>query len=244
MEEVLQNLVNLQYIDSRIDDIARLRGDLPEEIADIEMDLARLEGKLRGLRQEEINLKKELHILDGDIAEAKALVDKYEKQQMSVRNNREYDALTKEIESQKQRISNALSRLDEIEIILEDVIRAEEDTRIQVEDIQDVLIRKQEELTLLKKRTKDEEDALLDKRDEACKQLGDRYLRNYERLRTGYKNGLVVVPMISGACMGMMLPAQIQVDVRKRNKIIVDENTGRIVVDQSFFEKAEREFKL
>jgi predicted nucleic acid-binding Zn-ribbon protein len=244
MEEVLQQLANLQFIDSRIDDIARLRGDLPEEIADIEMDLARLENKLKNLRQEETALKKELHVLDGDINEAKALVDKYEKQQLSVRNNREYDALTKEIEAQKQRIGNALSRLDEIEIVLEDTIRAEEDTRIQFEDVQDILIRKQEELIHLKKQTKTEEDSLLAKRDEACKQLGTRYLRNYERLRAGYKNGLVVVPMVSGACMGMMLPAQIQVDVRKRSKIIIDENTGRIVVDQSFFETAEREFQL
>lgn len=244
MEETLQQLVNLQFIDSRIDDIARLRGDLPEEIADIEMDLARLENKLKNLHQEEVSLKKELHLLDGDIKEAKALVEKYEKQQLSVRNNREYDALTKEIESQKQRVSNALSRLDEIEIVLEDTVRAEEDTRIQFEDIEDVLDRKKEELVRLKAQTKAEEDALLVKRDTACKQLGDRYLRNYERLRNGYKNGLVVVPMISGACLGMMLPAQIQVDVRKRNKIIVDENTGRIVVDQSFFDKAEKEFQL
>ena len=89
MEEVLQNLANLQYIDSRIDEIARMRGDLPEEIADIEMDIARLENKTKNLSQEGLDLKKELSLLNGDVEEAKLLVDKYEKQQLSVRNNRE-----------------------------------------------------------------------------------------------------------------------------------------------------------
>jgi uncharacterized protein len=244
MEDVLQHLANLQYIDSRIDEIARMRGDLPEEIADIEMELARFENKVKNLRAEETALRKELKMLDGDIVEAKALVDKYEKQQLSVRNNREYDALSKEIESQKQRVSNALSRLDDIEIVLDETVKNEDHYSRELEDMQDLLVRKQEELTHLKKQTKEEEDALLKKRAEACKKVGDRYLRNYERLRGGYKNGLVVVPMVSGACMGMKLPAQIQVDVRKKNRIIVDENSGRIVIDQSFFDVAEREFQL
>jgi len=244
MEDILQHLANLQFIDSRIDEIARMRGDLPEEIADIEMDLGRIENKVKHLRAEETSLRKELKMLDGDIVEAKALVEKYEKQQLSVRNNREYDALSKEIESQKQRVSNALSRLDDIEIVLDVTVKNEEHYRLELEDMQDLLVRKKHELTHLKKQTKEEEEALMQTRNAACKKLGDRYLRNYERLRGGFKNGLVVVPMVSGASMGMMLPAQIQVDVRKKNRVIIDENSGRIVIDQSFFDNAEREFKL
>jgi len=244
MEDILQHLANLQFIDSRIDEIARMRGDLPEEIADIEMDLGRIENKVKHLRAEETSLRKELKMLDGDIVEAKALVEKYEKQQLSVRNNREYDALSKEIESQKQRVSNALSRLDDIEIVLDETVKNEEHYRLELEDMQDLLVRKKHELTHLKKQTKEEEEALMQTRNAACKKLGDRYLRNYERLRGGFKNGLVVVPMVSGASMGMMLPAQIQVDVRKKNRVIIDENSGRIVIDQSFFDNAEREFKL
>lgn len=244
MEDILQHLANLQFIDSRIDEIARMRGDLPEEIADIEMDLARVENKVKHLRAEETSLRTELNMLDGDIIEAKALVDKYEKQQLAVRNNREYDALSKEIESQKQRVSNALSRLDDIEIVLDETVKNEEHYRLELEDMQDLLARKQHELTHLKKQTKEEEEALMKTRNEACTKLGVRYLKNYERLRGGFKNGLVVVPMVSGASMGMMLPAQIQVEVRKKNRVIIDENSGRIVLDQSFFENAEREFKL
>ncbi|NCQ11393.1 MAG: hypothetical protein GW809_04445, partial [Bacteroidetes bacterium] len=221
-----------------------MRGDLPEEIADIEMDLGRIENKVKHLRAEETSLRKELKMLDGDIVEAKALVEKYEKQQLSVRNNREYDALSKEIESQKQRVSNALSRLDDIEIVLDETVKNEEHYALELEDMQDLLVRKKHELTHLKKQTKEEEEALMQTRNAACKKLGDRYLRNYERLRGGFKNGLVVVPMVSGASMGMMLPAQIQVDVRKKNRLIIDENSGRIVIDQSFFDNAEREFNL
>jgi predicted nucleic acid-binding Zn-ribbon protein len=244
MEDILQHLANLQFIDSRIDEIARMRGDLPEEIADIEMDLGRIENKVKHLRAEETSLRKELKMLDGDIVEAKALVEKYEKQQLAVRNNREYDALSKEIESQKQRVSNALSRLDDIEIVLDETVKNEEHYALELEDMQDLLVRKKHELTHLKKQTKEEEEALMQTRNGACKKLGDRYLRNYERLRGGFKNGLVVVPMVSGASMGMMLPAQIQVDVRKKNRVIIDENSGRIVIDQSFFDNAERIFKL
>ena len=244
MEDILQHLANLQFIDSRIDEIARMRGDLPEEIADIEMDLGRIENKVKHLRAEETSLRKELKMLDGDIVEAKALVEKYEKQQLSVRNNREYDALSKEIESQKQRVSNALSRLDDIEIVLDETVKNEEHYRLELEDMQDLLVRKKHELTHLKKQTKEEEEALMQTRNAACKKLGDRYLRNYERFRGGFKNGLVVVPLVSGSSMGMMLPAQIQVDVRKKNRVIIDENSGRIVIDQSFFDNAEREFKL
>lgn len=243
MEDVLQNLANLQYIDSRIDEIARLRGDLPEEIADIEMDIARLEKRLKNLQQESIDLKKEGKILKGDVDEAKLLVDKYEKQQMTVRNNREYDALTKEINSQKQRIENALSRLDEIEILLVENERQTLETQNALAETKAILAQKEEELSKLKEQTKAEEAALLKKREEAAKKVGERYLRNYERLRRGYKNGMVVVPMERGACLGMMLTPQVQAEVRKKNRIIIDESSGRIVVDASFFEKAEKEFK-
>ena len=137
-----------------------------------------------------------------------------------------------------------MSRLDEISILVEENERNQEDAQHAFSETNDVLINKKTELDKLKEHTKAEEAALMKKRDAAKKHVGDRYLRNYERLRQGYKNGLVVVPMVSGACLGMMLPAQMQVEVRKRSKIIIDENSGRIVIDQSFFDTAEKEFKM
>ena len=102
MKEVLQQLANLQYIDSRIDELKQLRGDLPEDILDVETDIARLEAKQAKLEQEDKDLSVELNQLELDITSSTEKVSKYEEQQLTVRNNREYDALTKEIEVQKQ----------------------------------------------------------------------------------------------------------------------------------------------
>lgn len=243
MEEVLQNLVNLQYIDSIIDEIRCLRGDLPEEILDIETDVARLEAKHKQLVEEDKNLKLETNQLLGDVEEANGLIEKYEKQQMSVRNNREYDALTKEVESQKQRVENAKSRLEEISLLLEENVISTERTANNLAEIKAVLNEKKENLNLVIAETEAEEKALLERREIATKAVTDRYLRSYQRLRTGYKNGLAVVAMDRGACLGIALPPQTQVEVRRRNKIIIDEHSGRIVVDKSFFTEAAQAFK-
>lgn len=243
MEEVLQNLANLQFIDSRIDEITRLRGDLPEEILDIETDIKRLEARLNKLEEQEKQLKMESAQLEGDIEEANALVEKYEKQQMTVRNNREYDALTKEIESQKQRVENSNSRLEEIKILVDQGADHQSEAKKRLQETIEILERKKDELGDVQEDTRQEENALLKKREEAASNLSERYRRSYERLRNGFNNGLAVVPMERGACLGMALPPQTQVEVRHKNKIIIDENSGRIVVDQSFFDKAAELFK-
>ena len=115
MQEVLQQLANLQYIDSRIDEIRQLRGDLPEEVLDIETNINRHEAKINQLEEEAKNLTAEKKKLELEIKASEEKTEKYEEQQLTVRNNREYDALTKEIEAQKQFVENAISRIDEIE---------------------------------------------------------------------------------------------------------------------------------
>jgi predicted nucleic acid-binding Zn-ribbon protein len=240
MEEVLQNLANLQYIDSRIDEITRLRGDLPEEILDIETDISRLEAKINKINEDQINLKKEEDELKLEIEEANGLVDKYEKQQMAVRNNREYDALTKEIESQKQKVENAKSRLEEIVILNQENEKTLEDSIKEKEEIEKTLVDKKADLKEVIKRTEEEENALRKKRNKAAEELSERYLKSYQRLRDGLTNGMAVVPMERGSCLGMMLPPQTQMEVRRKNKIIIDENSGRIVVDKSFFDEAKK----
>ncbi|HKJ46492.1 MAG TPA: hypothetical protein VJ991_11755 [Balneolales bacterium] len=240
MEEVLQNLANLQYIDSRIDEITRLRGDLPEEILDIETDISRLEAKINKIKEDQKNLKKEEDELKLEIEEANGLVDKYEKQQMAVRNNREYDALTKEIESQKQKVENAKSRLEEIVILNQENEKILEDSIKEKEEIENTLVDKRADLKEVIKRTEEEENVLRKKRNKAAEELSERYLKSYQRLRNGLTNGMAVVPMERGSCLGMMLPPQTQMEVRRKNKIIIDENSGRIVVDKSFFDEAKK----
>jgi predicted nucleic acid-binding Zn-ribbon protein len=240
MEDVLQNLANLQFIDSRIDEITRLRGDLPEEILDIETDISRLEAKINKINEDQVNLKKEEDELKLEIEEANGLVDKYEKQQMAVRNNREYDALTKEIESQKQKVENAKSRLEEIVILNQENEKILEDSIKEKEEIEKSLVDKKADLKEVIKRTEEEENALRKKRNKAAEELSERYLKSYQRLRDGLTNGMAVVPMERGSCLGMMLPPQTQMEVRRKNKIIIDENSGRIVVDKSFFDEAKK----
>lgn len=244
MEEVLQQLANLQYIDSRIDELKQLRGDLPEEVLDIETDINRYEAKLNQLEEEEKNLQVEKDNLDLEVKDAQNKMDKYEEQQLSVRNNREYDALTKEIESQKQVIENAESRKEEVEKRLEEIEPEKEEIQKELEKTQKLHEEKKKNLDKVVKETEEEEQMLIDKRESVEENIDDRYLRSYKRLRNGLSNGLAVVPMERGAALGMALPPQTQVEVRRKNKIIIDENSGRIVVDPAFFENAKEQLSL
>ncbi len=244
MKEALQQLANLQYIDSRIDELKQLRGDLPEEIMDIETDIARKEAKLSKLVQEEQDLVVENDKLNLDIKSSEEKIKKYEDQQLTVRNNREYDALTKEIEAQKQAMEAATVRLAEIKKRLEDIVPEIEAAKEKFELIQKELEVKSSSLESVTKSTEDEEQLLLAKRKEVEKQVDPRYLRSYNRLRAGLTNGIAVVAMDRGAAFGMALPPQRQVEVRRKNKIIIDESSGRIVVDQSFFDEAKKQLSI
>ncbi len=244
MVEVLQNLTNLQYIDNRIDELKRLRGDLPEEILDIETEVTRLETRIKRSKAEIKELAVEQSNLELEISEADSLVEKYEDQQLMVRNNREYDALTKEIESQKQIKENAQFRLEEIALQTAELEKSMEENEASLEETRNLLNKKQENLEKLIESTQKEEEALINKRKEAVQNLDSRYLRSYERLRKGLNNGMAVVAMEKGSSLGMMLPPQTQVEVRRKNKIIFDENSGRIVVDPSFFEEARKQLNI
>lgn len=244
MVEVLQNLTNLQFIDNRIDELKRMRGDLPEEILDIETEIARIETRIKRSEAESKELAVEKAGLELEITESEGLVAKYEDQQLSVRNNREYDALTKEIEVQKQIRENAQSRLEEIALQSVEVGRVVEESKAKLEETKALLEGKKENLDKLIASTRKEEEELLDKREEAAKNLESRYLRSYERLRKGLQNGMAVVAMEKGSSLGMMLPPQVQVEVRRKNKIIFDENSGRIVVDPTFFDEAKKQLNI
>lgn len=244
MKEILQQLANLQYIDSRIDEIKQLRGDLPEEILDIKTDIARGEAKLNRLQQEEKDLLVEFDNLKLEISSSEEKVKKYEDQQLTVRNNREYDALTKEIEAQKQIIENANARIIEVEKRSEAIgpeVAAAEQSLKETKALFDV---KQNSLEQVMKSTEEEEKLLVSKRDDLEKKVDPRYIRNYNRLRNGLQNGIAVVAMDRGAAFGMALPPQTQVEVRRMNKVIIDENSGRIVVDQTFFDNAKKNLSL
>ena len=244
MKEVLQQLANLQYIDSRIDELKQLRGDLPEDILDIETDIARLEAKQAKLEQEDKNLSVELNQLELDITSSTEKAKKYEEQQLSVRNNREYDALTKEIEVQKQVVDKAHLRIEEAKKRKELVVPEKVIIDEKLDDVRADLDKMKANLDSVMSSTQEEEDQLIIAREEVVKNIEPRYLRNYNRLRDGLNNGIAVVAMDRGAAFGMSLPPQTQVEVRRKNKIIFDENSGRIVVDKAFFDKAKEQLSF
>jgi predicted nucleic acid-binding Zn-ribbon protein len=244
MKEVLQQLANLQYIDSRIDELKQLRGDLPEDIMDVETDIVRLEAKQAKLEQEDKDLSVELNQLELDITSSTEKAAKYEEQQLSVRNNREYDALTKEIEVQKQVVEKAHVRIEQAAKRKEMVAPEKAEIDAQLEEVQAKLAEMKTNLDSVMSSTEEEETMLLEKRDEVVKNIDQRYLRNYNRLRDGLTNGIAVVAMDRGAAFGMTLPPQTQVEVRRMNKIIFDESSGRIVIDKSFFDKAKEQLSF
>ena len=225
--------------------LSRLRGDLPEEILELEHENrpCYIHYQQVGSPRRWNSLRSE-KIWNLDLQDSAALIEKYETQQMTVRNNASTMRSPKRIESQKQATDNGRSRLEEIAIILEESSRKMTDLKAELADLEETYTSKKSNLTELWKKTRNEEDELLKVREEAKAKVDTRYLRSYERLRNGLHNGIAVVAMEKGACLGMMLPPQVQNEVRKMNKVIIDENSGRIVIDPEFFENARAQFKF
>lgn len=235
--EQLRALIRLQHIDNRIDRIKKLRGDLPEEIEDLEDEQAGLQTRLDNYEEELKEAKVAKRQGDVDIKEAEGLIKKYEEQQLQVRNNREYDALTKEIETQKERIAEARESIERAEKTIAANESAVADTEGQLDDLNSILEEKHEKLSEVVADTEAEESALEEVRDEAKEEVDDRYITAYSKLRDRLRDGRAVVPLRRGAAAGFAVPPQRQVEIRKRKRVIVCEHTGRIIVDKELYEE-------
>lgn len=239
--EQLRALVRLQHIDNRIDRIQKLRGDLPDEVRDLEDEIAGLQTRIDRLEQEQKESRVQQKEAELDIQEGENKIEKYEKQQLEVRNNREYDALTKEIETQKKRISDAESTLKTLKERDEENEDKMEEAEEKLDRLEDMLEEKEEELEQVIKETEKEQNKLQEKRDEAKEAVESRYLKAYDKLRERMRDGRAVVPLERGAAAGYAVPPQRQVEIRQRNHIIVSEHTGRIIVDADLFEEVDQE---
>lgn len=233
--EQLRALIRLQHIDSRIDQIEKLRGDLPEEIRDLDDEKEGLETRIEKYKQEEQENEAAKLQADKDIKESELLIKRYEEQQLQVRNNREYDALTKEIEAQKQRIEDSQKRTQEIEDNEESHKLAIEAAEARLKELDELLETKREDLKEVLDDTKQEQAALEDRRSEAEEEVDARYLRAYKRLRRRLRDGRAVVPLERGAAAGFAVPPQRQVEIRQGNRIVACEHTGRIIVDSDLY---------
>ncbi len=237
----LHALTRLQHIDSRLDQLHKLRGDLPEEINDLDDERAGLLTRIENIKQEQSDTDEGRSRAQRDIKEAEALIKKYDEQQTQVRNNREYDALTKEIEAQKQRITDATILLESTEDSADEQARAVEEAKQRLEELEALIQTKRTELEDVLEETKQEEEELKARRAEAREQVDKRYLRAYDRLRQRVRDGRAVVQLERGAAAGFSVPPQRQVEIRQRNRVVACEHTGRIIVDPELYEEAEKE---
>jgi uncharacterized protein len=233
IEKKLRALINLQQIDSQIDKIRIIRGELPLEVQDLEDEIAGVQTRIE-------NYTAEVNSLDEAIAEKKnaikqcgVLIKKYDTQQMNVRNNREYESLSKEIEFQNLEIQLCEKRIKEFKLSLESKKESIEKSQKQLDERQHDLDVKNAELSDIVTETEKEESLLQAKSVENQKIIEDRLLTAYKKIRKNARNGLAVVVIERDACGGCFnkIPPQRQLDIRMHKKIIVCEYCGRILVD-------------
>lgn len=223
VEEKLQHLYELQRIDTEVDKIRTLRGELPLEVQDLEDEIAGLETRLENLKNEISEADKSVAAKKQEITKSEELIKKYTEQLDNVRNNREYDALTKEVEFQKleielqnKRIREAQKTKAEKEVNLEISSKQYEEKKIDLDA-------KKAELNDIIAETHKDEEALTQKSEELSKNIEDRLLTAYRKIRSNARNGLAVVTVDRDACGGCFnkIPPQRQLDIRSRKKIIV-----------------------
>ncbi|WP_113925550.1 zinc ribbon domain-containing protein [Cognataquiflexum aquatile] len=226
----LEALLNLQKIDSRLDSIFKVRGALPEEVQDLEDEIAGYETRLQKFHTDTVALEDDIKRFKDNIKESEKLIKKYQEQQMNVRNNREYDAITKELELQDLEIQVSKKKIGEAQAKIE--FKSNEVNELQeiLKERQKDLNNKKDELGTIVSESENDESKLKSEREKAVKKIEDRLIKSYSKIRTNAKNGLAVVMVKRGACGGCfnVVPPQRQADIREKKKIIVCEHCGRV----------------
>ncbi len=228
--EKLDQLVTFQQLDSSIDEIRILRGELPLEVQDLEDEVEGLTTRLENF-QNEVDEKKEDISRQNEVKkEADLLIKKYEKDQMKVRNNREFDSINKELEYQKLEIELADKKINEAEMFIDDQKANVSGTKSRIKEKKAILKEKKSELDDIIKKTEKDEEKLERKKTKIKKQIEERLIFAYERIRSNSRNGLAVVEINRGACGGCFnkVTPQQEMEVKNKKKIIVCEHCGRI----------------
>ena len=233
IEKKLKALYDLQLVSSKIDKIKILRGELPLEVQDLEDEIVGLQTRITKFDTEISEISAEIEKRKKDIVDFTALIEKYKSQIDNVRNNREFDHLTKEVEYQTLEIELCKKNIKEYEVAI-DVKKADQAKSKEVlEDRTADLNEKKEELEEIVSETRQEEEKLREEVKEIEKLIEDRLLQAFKRIRKNARNGLAVVYVQRDACGGCFnkIPPQRQLDIRLRKKIIVCEHCGRILID-------------
>lgn len=240
--EKLNALLELQAIDSQLDELRKLRGDLPEEVKDLEDEVIGIETRLKRFKSDIESLQAEIAKHKLNKKDSEKLIAKYKEQQMNVRNNREFDAISKELEGQELEIQLSDRRIRDAEFKIKD--KEDELTKVQIQlDARKIALdAKKKELDKLIAESQEDEQRLLKESDKKANKIEERLLNAYQRIRGNAKNGLAVVAVDRGACGGCfnVVPPQRQADIMEKQKIIVCEHCGRILADAGAIEVHKR----
>jgi len=235
VEQKLKALYELQNIHTKIDKIRQVRGELPMEVADLEDDVLGLETRISKIKGELDDLEDSIVTRKNTIKDAQAAIKRYDTQLKEVKNNREYDALTKEIEIQGLDIQVSEKKIKEHGFEITSKTEIYEAAKAELDGRKKDLEVKKGELDVITAETEKEEQDLQKKADKSEPQIEERLLIAYKRLRKNAVNGLAVVTIDRDSCSGCFnqIPPQRQLDIRQRKKIIVCEHCGRILVDEA-----------
>ena len=238
--EKLDQLVTLQKLDSSIDEIRILRGELPLEVQDLEDEVEGLTTRLENFQKEVDEKKEDISHQNEVKKEADLLIKKYEKDQMKVRNNREFESISKEIEYQELEIKLNEKKTKEAKFKISSKKEVLDETKERFDFRKKDLESKQAELDSIIKETEKDEEKLARKSKKARSIIEERLLVAYDRLRSNAKNGLAVVEVQRNSCGGCYnsIPLQLQADIKQKNKIIACEHCGRILVPEKETETA------
>ena len=245
VEEKLKSVIALQKIDSKLDELSVIKGELPVEVKDLEDELEGLQNRLTRIEEEINGIQEFIEVKKTNKLIAEESLSKYQKQAENVKNNREFEAINKEIENQdlesrlmEKHIKDALDEIGEKSKGLEAAKKA-------ISNKKAVLDLKQAELEKVIASTEKEEKQYIKLIAEATSNVDERILVSYNRIRTNYRNGLSVVPVVRDACGGCYnaVPPQKQSEIKQNKKIIICENCGRILVDAELFASVELKIK-
>jgi predicted nucleic acid-binding Zn-ribbon protein len=233
ISQKLEALVKLQAIDTKIDELRKLRGDLPDEVQDLEDEIEGYKTRQSRFEEEQKELEESIKRNKEAAKEAEKLIKKYTEQQKNVRNNREFDAITKEVELQELEIQICEKKSKEAKELIQAKKDDVEKTSVQVKERTEHLNSKKNELNDILAESQEEEKRLLGDREKATKKIDEKLLKYYERLRGSLSNGLAVVRVVRGAAEGcnIVIPPQKIAEIREKKKIVIDEHSGRILAD-------------
>jgi predicted nucleic acid-binding Zn-ribbon protein len=241
VEEKLSTLVTLQKIESKLDEIQILKGELPMEVADLEDEIQGLHARQLRIEEEINGITEFIEQKKEAIKEAQALIKKYEKQSENVKNNREFEAINKEIEMQQLEVKLCEKHIKDAHEEIAEKAEALEKAKKALGAKEGVLTTKKGELEKIIATTEKEEKQYNKQADDARTHVDPRLLASYEKIRKNYRNGLAVVPVERDACGGCFnfIPPQKQSEIKQRKKVMICENCGRILVDSDLHDTVE-----